>query len=246
MKQQRAKNRKKRQIDSRITSACLKLDRGGLARLPDDTDCVLGHGGTNVWQKRAWSGNKAAFWVMGRCWGRASSWNPHRHMAEPAKSLPAYSVAVVATLWGYVRAQPDMHHGENSRGVFFILFFLFNRTYFPHWHLSLMNRRHNLNVAYEISVNFPSHNMEETLLYLHLKVRFARRKSQTTKLRLIIEPSAGADLWGGSISLFLEEMMWMASSCVLCVLQRYRVFEVLTVTLSLWAEQGKEACCTIG
>lgn len=109
-----------------------------------------------------------------------------------------------------------------------------------------MSRPCYLNVAYEITANFPSHNMEETLLYLHLKVRFARRKSQTTKLRLIIEPSAGADLWGGSVSLFLEEMMWMASSCVLCVSQRYRVFEVLTVTLSLWAEQGKEACRTIG
>lgn len=112
--------------------------------------------------------------------------------------------------------------------------------------LILMNRRRYLNVAYEITVNFPFHNMEETLPYLHLKVRFARRKSQTTKLRLIIGPSAGADLWGGSVSLFLEEMMWMASSCVLCVLRRYRVFEVLTVTLSLWAEQGKEACRTIG
>lgn len=40
--------------------------------------------------------------------------------------------------------------------------------------------------------------------------------------------------------------MWMASSGVLCVLQRYGVFEVLTVTLSLWGEQGKEACHTIG
>lgn len=109
-----------------------------------------------------------------------------------------------------------------------------------------MNRHYNLNVAYEIMVNFPFRNIEETPLYLHLKVRFARRKSQTTKLRLIIEPSACADLWGGSISLFLEEMMWMASSCVLCVLQRYRVFEVLTVTLSLWGEQGKETCRTIG
>lgn len=101
-----------------------------------------------------------------------------------------------------------------------------------------MNRRCYLNVAYEIAVNFRFHNMEETLPYLHLKVRFARRKSQTTKRRLIVGPSAGADLWGGSVSLFLEEMMWMASSCVLCVLQRYRAFEVLTVTLSLWAEQG--------
>lgn len=109
-----------------------------------------------------------------------------------------------------------------------------------------MNRCYNLNVAYEIRVNFLFHNIEERLLYLHLKVRFTLRKSQTTKLRLIIEPSAGADLWGGSISLFLEEMMWMASSCVLCVLQRYRVFEVLTVTLSLWGEQGKETCLTIG
>lgn len=109
-----------------------------------------------------------------------------------------------------------------------------------------MNRHYNLNAAYEITVNFLFHNIEETLLYLHLKVRFAPRKSQTTKLRLIIEPSAGADLWGGSISLFLEETMGMANSCVLCVLQRYRVFEVLTVTLSLWGEQGKATCRTIG
>lgn len=226
-----------------MASACLKLDRGGLARLADDTACVLVHGGTNVAQKGGWSGNKAAFWLTGRCWGRASSWSAHRHMAEAAKFPPANSVIVVATLWGYVRAQPDRHRGENSRGFDF---FLFNRTYFPHWHLILMNRRCYLNVAYEITLNFPFHNTEETLLYLHLKVRFARRKSQTTKLRLIIGPSAGADLWGGSVSLFLEEMMWMASSCVLCVSQRYRVFEVLTVTLSLWAEQGKEACRTIG
>lgn len=101
-------------------------------------------------------------------------------------------------------------------------------------------------MAYEIALNFLFDHIEETLLHLHLKVHFAPRKSQTTKLGLIIEPSAGADLWGGSISLFLEEMMWMASSCVLCVLQRYGAFEVLTVTLSLWGEQGKETCRTIG
>lgn len=109
-----------------------------------------------------------------------------------------------------------------------------------------MNCRYNFHVAYKITANFLFRNTEETSFYLHLKVRFAPRKSQTTKLGLIIEPSAGADLWGGSISLFLEETMWMASSCVLCVLQRYRVFEVLTVTLSLWGEQGKETCRTIG
>lgn len=73
-----------------------------------------------------------------------------------------------------------------------------------------------------------------------------KKKSQTTKLGLIIETSAGSDLWEGSISVFLEEMMWMASSCVLCVLWRYWVFEVLTLTLSLWGEQAKETCHTIG
>lgn len=39
-----------------------------------------------------------------------------------------------------------------------------------------MNRHYNLNAAYEITVNFLFHNIEETLLYLHLKVRSLREK----------------------------------------------------------------------
>lgn len=45
------------------------------------------------------------------------------------------------------------------------------------------------------------------LLNLHLKVDLLQEKSQTTKLCLIIKTSAASDLWEGSISLFLEEMM---------------------------------------
>lgn len=61
-------------------------------------------------------------------------------------------------------------------------------------------------------------NIEQSTQFAPKSRSFLREKSQTTKLCLIIETSAGSDLWEGSISLFLEEMMWMASSCVLCVL----------------------------
>lgn len=40
-------------------------------------------------------------------------------MAELAKFLPPSSIIVAATLCGYIWAEPDMHHGQNTRGIFF-------------------------------------------------------------------------------------------------------------------------------
>lgn len=60
--------------------------------------------------------------------------------------------------------------------------------------------------------------LKKNVLICTLKVYLCYKiKSQTSKLGVIIKTSAGSDLWRGSISPPLEEMMWMASSCVLCV-----------------------------
>lgn len=64
----------------------------------------------------------------------------------------------------------------------------------------------------------PFQNIEQTNPIYTLKVYLSYKvKSQTSKLGLIIKTSAGSDLWRGSISPPLEEMIWMATSCVLCV-----------------------------
>lgn len=78
----------------------MKLDRGGLERLADDTACVLV---AQMWRRREGGlETKLPF-----DWRDAAEEEPVAEAlagTEAAKFLPAYSAIVVATLWGYISA----------------------------------------------------------------------------------------------------------------------------------------------